>query len=71
MSSTIEYHESKLTGFTQVLIFDEIGREYFKELVQRGANLWPDAPASIKEFADLVTSGSVLQDYKSQEKKPI
>jgi hypothetical protein len=43
--------------------------EKFKELVQRGSNLWPDAPASIKEFADQVTTGTVLQDYKSQEKK--
>jgi hypothetical protein len=41
----------------------------FKELVQRGANLWPDAPAEIKEFADLVTTGQVLQDYKAQDLK--
>lgn len=36
----------------------------FQELVQRGTNLWPDAPVEIKEFADLVTSGQVMQDYR-------
>ena len=39
----------------------------FKKLIQRGANLWPDAPASIKEFADVITNGRILQDYKSQD----
>jgi hypothetical protein len=39
----------------------------FKELIQRGANLWPDAPAEIKEFADLITNGQILQDYRSQK----
>jgi hypothetical protein len=38
----------------------------FQELVQRGANLWPDAPPHIKEFADLVTNGKVMQDYYIQ-----
>ena len=37
----------------------------FKDLVQRGANLFPDAHPEIKTFADLVTSGKVLQDYYS------
>lgn len=40
----------------------------FAELIQRGANLWPDAPPEIKEFADLVTNGRVLQDYYAQNK---
>lgn len=39
----------------------------FKELIQRGANLWPDAPAEIKELADLVTNGTILQDYRGQD----
>jgi len=38
----------------------------FKELVQRGSNLWPDAPPVIKEFADVITTGSVQQDYWAQ-----
>jgi len=40
---------------------------YFKELVQRATNLWPDAPPEIKEFADIITNGAILQDYKSQD----
>lgn len=43
-------------------------REWFKELVHRGANLWPDAPPAAKEFADLITTGEVLQDCKTQSK---
>ena len=40
----------------------------FQELIQRGANHWVDAPPSIKELADLVTSGKVMQDYRTQPK---
>lgn len=39
----------------------------FQELVQRGANLWPDASPAIKEFADRVTNGKVMQDYYSDQ----
>lgn len=36
----------------------------FKELIQRATNLWPDAPPTIKAFADLVTNdGKLMQDY--------
>lgn len=42
----------------------------FKELVQRGSNIAPDAPASMKILADLVTNGKVMQDYEVQELKP-
>jgi len=38
----------------------------FKDLVQRAMNTWPDAPAELKEFADLLLEGKILQDYKSQ-----
>jgi hypothetical protein len=38
----------------------------FQELIQRGANLWPDAPPEIKKFADLVTTGQVMQEYAPQ-----
>jgi hypothetical protein len=65
----IDYWHSHVTNDTHITIAgDDVSN--FKDLVQRGANLWPDAPASIKEFADKVTNGTVLQDYKSQEKKP-
>lgn len=40
----------------------------FKELVQRGSNLWPDANPEIKEFADVITNdGWVMQDYYGQD----
>lgn len=39
----------------------------FKELVQRGANLFPDAHPELKEFADLITNGTILQDYRGQD----
>jgi NTP pyrophosphatase (non-canonical NTP hydrolase) len=38
----------------------------FRELIQRGANLWPDAPPEIKAFADWVTTGKIMQDYHAQ-----
>lgn len=41
--------------------------KFFQELVQRATNLWPDAPAEIKEFADKITNdGRVLQDYNHE-----
>lgn len=42
----------------------------FRQLVFRATNLWPDAPAEIKEFADKVEHGRVLQDYASQDTSP-
>lgn len=41
----------------------------FQELVFRATNLWPDASPAIKEFADKVTSGYVLQDYEKVYRK--
>lgn len=55
-----------LIGLKVIRMNDEFYTD-FKQLIQRGANLWPDAPAEIKEFADLITNGEILQDYKSQE----
>lgn len=42
-----------------------------KELIQRGAQTWADAPAAVKGLADLVTSGQLMQDYENMtgEKK--
>lgn len=51
-----------------VIVVDSESLESFKELVQRGANLWPDASAEIKEFADMITNGEVLQNYRAQAK---
>lgn len=40
----------------------------FKEMVARACNVWPDAPAEIKEFHDILLHGKPLQDYYSQNK---
>lgn len=61
----ITTQETMVTGYG-VIITPESWKS-FQQLIQRGANLWPDAPPEIKEFADLVTNGEVLQDYKSQD----
>lgn len=45
---------------------DAESTEHIKTLVQRAMNTWPDAPAELKEFADLLLDGKILQDYKSQ-----
>jgi len=57
-------------GFT-IVIDNHTDMKAFKELVQRGANLWPDAPASIKSFADLVTVGKEQQPYKEMYPDPV
>ncbi len=53
-------------GVTLAIYVSIESQPKFAELIQRGANLWPDAPPEIKELADLVTNGKVLQDYKGQ-----
>lgn len=66
----------------KTLIIDGVGTEakiiqidtaedykLFQETIQRGTNLWPDAPAVIKTFADMVTSGKVLQVYTDNPDK--
>ncbi len=47
-----------------VIVVDNVrNMKEFQELVQRGANLWPDASPEIKTFADLITNGKELQPY--------
>lgn len=60
----VTHVEDKEGALRKTIEFDT-GKDYrmFQELVQRGSNLWPDAPAQIKRLADLVTSGKVMQDY--------
>lgn len=58
-----------IPGFTraiQIQLCKHETTENFKTLVQRAMNTWPDAPAELKEFADLLLEGKILQDYKSQ-----
>ncbi len=40
----------------------------FQQLIQRGAQTWTDAPPAMKELADMVTNGAVLQNYWDQNK---
>jgi len=49
-----------------VWLIDQPDVPAFKELIQRGANLWPDAPPEIKAFADWITNGKIMQDYHAQ-----
>ena len=58
---------SRITG-TDLYIPGPL-EDSFKQLVQRGANLWPDAPPEIKEFSDLITTGKVNQNYFAQAGK--
>lgn len=46
-----------------VIVDDATDLVAFKELIQRGANLWPDAPPAIKSLADMVTNGKEMQPY--------
>jgi hypothetical protein len=62
-------------GFV-VFVHGEESTTNFKNLIQRGANLWPDAPPELKVLADQITndwSGNVpLQDYVKQDtSKPL
>lgn len=57
--------DSDTIGFVLV-VDDAVDMVGFKELVQRGSNLWPDAPASIKSFADMITNGREMQPYANQ-----
>ena len=43
----------------------------FQRLVQNGSGLYPDLPAEIKAFADEVTVGRILQEYKDDPVKVI
>lgn len=65
----LEHDEVGTLGFT-IVIDQHEDMQAFKQLVQRGANLWPDAPAAIKEFADLITNGQILQEYSKQDTSP-
>lgn len=67
--SSIQDSEGKPIAFV-VTIDGKESMEAFKKLVFRATNLWPDAPAEIKIFADEVEHGKALQDYASQDTSP-
>ncbi len=70
------FNEDSVKGLTEYKSNEEalgifVPKEFveaFKQLVQRATNTWPDAPPEIKEFADMICEGKVLQDYYSQNK---
>lgn len=39
----------------------------FQLLVRRALNTWDRAPQQVKEFGDLVTEGTILQDYSGDK----
>ena len=49
------------------IVITDASIKRFQELVQRGTNLWPDAHPEIKETADIITTGSILQNYRGQD----
>lgn len=55
------------TEAKMVVISGAESYKQFQDLIQKGAGLSPDLPPKIKQFADMVTAGKVLQDYYSQE----
>ena len=67
--SSIKDSEGKPIAFV-VTIDGKESMEAFKKLVFRATNLWPDATAEIKIFADEVEHGKALQDYASQDTSP-
>lgn len=65
-ANTPEYRFTEYpNGHIELTIRKELAAE-FKALIQRGANLYPDFSPAIKELADLITSGTILQDYYVQ-----
>lgn len=60
-------YEGDTTATTTVIVVSQTHQALFQELVQRATNLWPDAPPEIKEFADVITNGHVLQNYWGQD----
>lgn len=39
----------------------------FTTAMNRALNCWPDAPPELKELADMLNHGKILQDYYSQD----
>lgn len=63
---TIEIVGTTTAGANKLIAVPQEHWVEFQQLIQRGANLWPDASAAIKSFADAVTSGRELQDYNNR-----
>lgn len=63
---SISIYGNKIPGAVKMLAVPAEDWKQFQELIQRGGNLWPDAPPAMKEFIDVVTVGHVQQDYFQQ-----
>lgn len=68
ISTTKVFHNTEHAATVIVINLPSMGA--FQELVHRATNLWPDAPPEIKEFADVITNGHILQDYYGQDTSP-
>jgi hypothetical protein len=53
--------QRKITGVT--LVVSESSLRNFQRLVERATNTWDDAPVEIKELADMMHAGCVLQKH--------
>lgn len=42
----------------------------FKQLIVRGAGLWPDAPWQLKEMVDMIVEGKPMQNYEALYNRP-
>ena len=66
--TTKTFKDTKLDHL--VVVIDSKSIAEFQDLIHRGVNLFPDASAEVKEFADIVTNGFALQDYYRQSNTP-
>lgn len=57
----IRFDES--AGYLEIQFQDAASVLDFKNLIQRGINLWPDASPTMKSIADIITIGTVQQNY--------
>jgi hypothetical protein len=65
MSITLQTIVEDGLGTVAKIIKIDTAEDYkmIQELVQRGSNLWPEAPSEIKEIADMITNRKVMQNY--------
>lgn len=62
--------EDGLGTVAKVIVIDTAeSYKAFQKLVHQGNNLYPNNPVEIKELADMVSSGKVLQEYKELPKQ--
>lgn len=68
-----ELVDGGLATYAKVIVFySEKDWKLFQQLVNRAMNCWDRAPATVKEFGDMVTEGKIQQNYQDlgSEVKP-